>query len=315
MRIAIWMGGVSREREVSLVTGRAVAAALRERGHEVSELDLTDYFEALEQSRDSDAVFIALHGGAGEDGRVQALLELAGIAYVGSGPAASAVAMDKIWSKQLARQLDVLTADWLEISGVSDERLLELAADFGYPLVCKPVDEGSAVGVVLAQNEAEFRTELTELGPRHGRWMLERYIDGREFTAAVVEGECMPLIEIRPKDGFYDYRNKYTEGCTEYDCPAQVETEVAAQMSAAAGRIFDALRLRDMARLDFRLDERGKAFFLEANTIPGMTGTSLLPMGAAAVGMDFGSLCERLCEAAVRRAKSAGPTSQNEEPA
>ncbi len=304
MRIAVWRGGESAEREVSRVSGAAVAEALRGRGHDLLSVEVgTDLLEALDrtQKAGTEVVFVALHGGAGEDGRVQALLEVAGLPYTGSGPGASAVAMDKIWSKRIARDLEVRTAEWREVSEMDDELLLSSAESFGYPLVLKPVAEGSAVGVVVARDEQELRAGLRPLAPRRGRWMVERYIGGREITAPVVEGEVLPLIEIRPQEGFYDYRHKYTEGCTEYDCPAGVTEEERAAMVEAARRLWSGLRLRDMGRLDFRLDEEGRDFFLEANTIPGMTGTSLLPMGAAAVGLDFGTLCERLCEAALRR--------------
>lgn len=306
LRVAVWLGGTTAEREVSLVTGHAVAEALREGGHRVDEVDVRDPLQSLRDPRteEADVVFVALHGGAGEDGRVQALLELAGRPYVGSGPAASALAMDKLWSKHLARDLGVRTADWSALPpAAGEEAVLGAARSLGYPLVVKPVDEGSAVGVVIAHEEADLREGLGALALDQGRWMLERYVAGREITLPFLEERALSVIEIRPREGFYDYRNKYTPGCTDYDCPADVADEVAHAVAREGELLYRAMRLRDMARLDFRLDAEDRAWFLEANTIPGMTGTSLLPMGAKEAGIDFPSLCERLCRAAYGRAQ------------
>lgn len=311
LKVAVWLGGVTQEREISLDTGRSVAAALRANDHVAEEVDVLDPLVALQDHRtvEADVVFVALHGGAGEDGRVQALLDLAGRPYVGSGPAASALAMDKLWSKHLARDLGVPTADWTALErGADDSTVLDRARELAYPLVLKPVDEGSAVGVVIARDEGELRAGLTGLDRGRGRWMLERYVAGREITLPFLEEQALSVIEIRPKQGFYDYRNKYTPGCTEYDCPADIPADVAHSVARHGELLYRAMRLRDMARLDFRLDSGGTAHFLEANTIPGMTGTSLLPMGASERGIDFPALCERLCLAAWDRAQKREET-------
>jgi D-alanine-D-alanine ligase len=305
MRIAVLMGGGTSEHEISLLTGRAVAKALDERGHEVRSVELErneDLLAALD-GLDVDVVFVALHGGAGEDGRVQAVLELAGIRYVGSGPGASAVAMDKVWTKQIAREVDVPTTEEAVFApDDEDDAILDAALSLGPATVFKPVAEGSAVGVHLCPDVGALRDALGKIGHRTRRWMLEPYVAGRELTVGIVLGQACPVIEIRPKQGFYDYTNKYTAGRTEYDCPAELSDDVSRRVANDALRLSRALHLRDMARIDFRLDPQNRHFLLEANTIPGMTATSLLPKGAQAMGIEFGELCERLCGAAAERA-------------
>jgi D-alanine-D-alanine ligase len=302
MRIAVLMGGGTSEHEISLLTGNAVAGALEERGHEVQRVTLEDFADLQPDSIDAEVVFVALHGGAGEDGRVQAELERAGVAYVGSRPGPCAVAMDKVQTKQVARQVDVLVTDEVVFEFPCDAANVLAAADrLGPATVLKPVGEGSAVGVFVCMTPDDLQRVLAEQELAPGAWMLEPYIPGRELTVGVVLDEASPVIEIRPKDGFYDYTNKYTAGRTEYDCPADLPEDVAGRVASDALRIYRALHLRDMARIDFRYDPGRGHFLLEANTIPGMTATSLLPMGAKALGMDFASLCERLCKAARER--------------
>jgi D-alanine-D-alanine ligase len=310
------MGGDTSEREISLKTGEAVAKALADGGHDVRAVVLGDPFDALESAatRHSDVVFVALHGGAGEDGRIQALLELAGLPYVGSGPGASAVAMDKPWTKRIARDLGLPTADWADVAPHDDDVKVKSMADaLGGPLVLKPADEGSAVGVHLLDGPEDVPAALTEIGPRRRPWMLERYVAGRELTVPLLWGEAFPLIEIRPKAGFYDYTNKYTAGRTDYLCPAPLSEETASTLAAHALVLYRALHLHDMARADFRVDEQDRPFLLEVNTIPGMTATSLLPMGAAARGISFGEMCERLCRAALERARPNAIAGDHEE--
>jgi D-alanine-D-alanine ligase len=304
LRVVVMMGGGTSEHEISLLTGKAVAAALEEAGHSVQPVVLRDSDQVQTEigSFSSDLVFIALHGGAGEDGRVQAMLELAGIPYVGSRPGPCSVAMDKVHTKQVARELAIPVVDEAVFgpdSTVAD--ILAAAADLGPATVFKPVDEGSAVGVHLCENSAALAAAVENIGVRSGRWMLEPLVPGRELTVGVILDVPCPVIEIRPREGFYDYRNKYTSGCTEYDCPADLPGEQAALVASDALRLYRSLQLRDLARIDFRLDPDRGHFLLEANTIPGMTATSLLPMGAAGLGMDFPTLCERLCRAAFDR--------------
>lgn len=307
LRIVVVLGGATGEREISLDTGHAVAEALRRGGHQVDELDPgDDPWAALGRERlaGADAVFVALHGGCGEDGRVQALLELAGVPYVGSRPGPCAVAMDKPWTKQLAREMGVGTADFEALdAGASDDELRAAANRLGFPLVLKPAAEGSALGVHLCADPPALAAAIAAQGERRGRWMLERFVAGRELTVPILWGEATPAVEIRPREGFYDYANKYTAGRTEYLCPAPLDEDLAAQLEDWALRTYHGLQLRDMARVDFRLGEDGALYLLEANTIPGMTGTSLLPMGAKATGMGFDELCDRLVRGAAHRGK------------
>jgi D-alanine-D-alanine ligase len=296
------MGGGTSEHEISLLTGEAVAKALESRGHTVRRVALADCAELLPQldGIEADVVFVALHGGAGEDGRVQAALELARLPYVGSRPGPCAVAMDKVWSKQIARDAGVpVTEEAVFEFPVDPAEVLAEADHFGPATVLKPVGEGSAVGVHVCPDRAALERAIREAEP--GRWMLEPYVPGRELTVGIVLDEACPVVEIRPREGFYDYTNKYTAGRTEYDCPADLPEDLAGQVASDALRLYRALHLRDMARIDFRLDPARGHFLLEANTIPGMTATSLLPMGAKALGMDFADLCERLCGAAHER--------------
>lgn len=304
LRVAVLYGGVTAEREVSLDSGAAVVEGLREAGHAVTGHDVRDPLAVLSDDpiRDADVVFPVLHGGWGEDGRIQAVLDLAGVAYVGSGPAASAAAMDKVWSKQICRTLGLPTADWVEIGPEDDEAgILERAEGLGYPVVFKPVFEGSAVGVHIPESPDALAGAVAAAGPRDQAWMLESYVAGRELTVPWLWGEAYPVVEIRPREGFYDYAHKYTRGASEYECPADLPAELADRVADLGHRLAVALRLRDMARIDVRLDPTGMPFVLEANTIPGMTAVSLLPMGAKARGIDFPQMCDRLVRAAADR--------------
>ena len=342
MRIVVLMGGTSQERKVSLESGRAVAGALSSRGHAVEALDVRD-FAALAANpalRGCDLVFPVLHGGAGEDGRLQALLELLDVPYALSGPMASALAMNKAVTKRLMRGAGIPTPDWLQVAwdpaggrpvavsngaqakegraaqparptgDLSLEHVLERAADeLGFPLVIKPNREGSSVGVEIVKTPRGFKGAFDRAAEGGRDLLLERFVPGRELTAAIVLGRRLPLLEIRPRDGgFYDFGNKYTEGACEYLVPAPVHSPQYEQISADALRLYDLLECRGMARVDVRLD--GDAYaLLEINTIPGMTATSLVPKAAAAVGIEFADLVEDLCRDALaaRDGASGGP--------
>lgn len=307
MKILVLLGGSSSEREVSLSSGGRVAAALRERGHEVTEADPhPDPFAVLPASRAVDVVWLALHGGRGEDGTIQALLDLAGIRYTGSGLLGSALAMDKDLSKRLFRLAGVSTADWRMVragdgtswreAGYSEETFAAL----GDRVVVKPSKQGSTVGLSIVQRPEPLAPAIEEAFRHDDEVMLETFVHGRELTVAVLGGQALPVGEIIPKHDIYDYECKYTPGMAEEIFPAQIPDAVRGAMQAQAMQAYNALKLRGCARIDFRLDPRGGMFCLEANTLPGMTGTSLVPQAAQAAGIGFPELCERIALEAVR---------------
>jgi D-alanine-D-alanine ligase len=240
-----------------------------------------------------DVVFVALHGGSGEDGTVQTLLGLTGVAYTGSGPLSSGVAMHKDTSKRLFRQAGIPTPDWVYPVDSSTDVVDAL----GLPLIVKPVAEGSTVGLTLVKNAAE----LTGAVARAGDAMFETFIPGRELSVGILNGRALPPVEIVPEHEIYDYECKYTDGKSEFKCPAPLDTKETERVSALAGKAFEALGCRGYARIDFRLAANGTAYCLEANTLPGMTSHSLVPMAAEAVGMDFATLCETICQLALDR--------------
>ncbi|MBC8425810.1 D-alanine--D-alanine ligase [bacterium] len=325
MRIAVLMGGDTPEREVSLETGRAVADALAAAGHDVTARVIGAVAEVMgmDDLTGFDVVFPALHGGDGEDGHLQALLDLMGVTYALSGPRASAVAMDKSSTKRVLRGAGIPTPDWLLVSwegsgsrpvsasgpGLADEGRLDLdrlcdraAAELGFPLVLKPNADGSSVGVCIIEDPAGFDGAFAET-TRHGSSvLLETYVPGRELTATILMGRRLPLVEIVPREGFYDYAHKYTTGASDYLCPAPVNSPLYEMISGDARRVFDLLGCRGVVRVDFRLDDTAY-YCLEVNTVPGMTGNSLVPKAAAAVGIGFGDMLTDLCRDALRRAR------------
>lgn len=300
MNITVLYGGDSTERAVSLCSGARVAAALREAGHAVTLLDARGRLSDLElqQIRQSDGVFLALHGGAGEDGRLQSELERNGIFhYTGSAPLGAALAMHKERAKARVRQAGVPVA-----KGVVLDRW-QATLPLSVPFVCKPLCGGSSVGLFVI-DRAEKWQKLAPFGHFSEPMLCESYLPGREFTVGVLGTEVLPAVEIRPRGGHYDYQHKYTAGASEELCPAPLEKWEKERLSTYAKRAFDALGLRDYARIDFRESEGGEPCFLEANTLPGMTETSLLPLAAGAVGVSFPALCERMIFLAAKRKKT-----------
>ena len=256
----------------------------------------------MDLCRAADAVFIALHGDVGENGQLQALLDMEGIPYTGSGYAGSLLAMDKDLSKQMLTRAGVVNAPWVccDLSCGAEAAADRIEAELGYPLVVKPCSGGSSVGVSMADTREELVAALQSAARYEGTLMAERRIRGREMTVSVLGGRILPPVEIIPKSGFYDYENKYQAGMTEEICPAPLtEAEVAA-LEDATSRGFEALRLGGYARFDFILDADGTPWCLEANTLPGMTPTSLLPQAAAAVGIGYDELCERMIMMALK---------------
>ena len=256
----------------------------------------------LELCAMADIVFLALHGQCGEDGRVQAAFDLLGIPYTGAGYLSSAIAMDKDLTKRLAAGAGVDTPRW-SFAEYTAADVDSLTSRTPVPCVVKPVDSGSSIGVSIAMDKKQLRAALLEGLSYGGRCVLEQYVRGREFSVGILEGRALPPIEIIPKTDFYNYENKYQHGATLEVCPAELGPEETAKMQKAALAVFDALGLSVYSRADFILDEDGTAWFLEINTLPGMTPTSLLPQEAAAVGIEYPALCERILEVSLEARK------------
>ena len=246
----------------------------------------------LELCKKADVVYLGLHGACGEDGRIQAALDLLGVPYTGSGYLSSAIAMDKDLTKRLVAD-KVVTPQWMRVD-LTEEQLDGLVEEVSLPAVIKPVDSGSSIGVFIANDKAELRHALEESVKLGGRVVIEQYIKGREIQVAVLNGKALPSIEITPKEGFYDYENKYQPGAALEVCPAPIPAEWEERIGKAAVAVFETVGLSVYARADFIVTEDGTPYFLEINTLPGMTPTSLVPQEAAAVGMDYGTLCETI---------------------
>lgn len=255
----------------------------------------------FEMCADADVVYLALHGACGEDGRIQAALDLLGVPYTGSGCLGSAVAMDKDLTKRLVAD-KVKTPRWETVT-VTEENLEELTGRIKPPVVVKPIASGSSIGVYIARNKVELKRALEESAQLGGRTVIEEYIQGREIQVAVLDGKALPTIEIIPREGFYDYANKYQPGAAKEVCPARISTELERAIGNAALTVFETIGLSVYARADFIVAPDGTPYFLEINTLPGMTPTSLVPQEAAAAGMDYGTLCETIIQKSLEARK------------
>ena len=253
----------------------------------------------LELCRQADLVFLALHGACGEDGRVQAAFDLMGIPYTGSGYVGSALAMDKDLTKRLVAPLGVKTPQWKR-ADYTDRDIDRLTSTTPVPCVVKPVASGSSIGVSIAHTKKELHAALVEGLAYGGQCVLEQYVAGREIQVAVLAGKALPSIEIIPSDGFYDYENKYQPGAAREVCPAPIPPAWEQAVGQAAVTVYQALGLAVYARADFIVDQGGTPWFLEINTLPGMTPTSLVPQEAAAVGMDYETLCQTLIDESLK---------------
>lgn len=296
------MGGPSAEREVSLNTGKNVLRALQEREIDAVAIDWTpeeNLVRLILQAR-VDTIWNALHGTYGEDGAVQGLLECLRIPYTGSGVRASAVGMDKVLSKLLFREAGIASPEFRIVRSEADAAAA--AREWGYPVVTKPSREGSSVGVTIVRAPAQLPAALAEARRFHGETLIERYVPGREINVGVLDGEALGSVEIRPAKDFYDYEAKYLRSDTQYLCPAPVEPAVEQALRDAALRAYRAIGCAGHARVDFIVDAAGTPCCLEVNTLPGMTGTSLLPKIARAAGIDYAELVVRILRTAALRA-------------
>lgn len=352
-RIALITGGSTAERSVALAGARQVAAALRSRGFQVSVVDTASGALSARQERErllesvgaappteaelaqirrdelgprlvelpelraAELIFLVLHGAQGEDGQIQALLDLAGLLYTGTGPLGSALAMNKDVSKRLCRDAGIPTADW---------RLWPLAPEeadrLGYPLVVKPSSGGSSVGLSVAESYHELEAAVADALAEDQEVLVERFLPGRELTVGILDDSPLAVGEIITDSGIFDYHAKYTPGGAREIFPAEIPASLATQVRQLGLATHRLLKLRDFSRVDFRLSTAGEPLVLEANTLPGFTATSLLPQSAAVFGIGFAELCSRICELAWRRgpvAESAGrprtvPRAVGEEP-
>ncbi len=295
LKITVMLGGPSAEREVSLRSGSAVAQALRTLGHCVDELDPRG--EKWELRPDTEVVFLALHGTYGEDGTVQRRLEALGATYTGCDAEASRIGFDKHLTKNRCLAAGVPTARFVLI----DSQNASWPMGWNPPVVLKPVRQGSSVGLQFVERVADWGRALAEAMRHDSQALMEEKISGREVTVAVLGDDALPVVEIRPHSGVYDYRSKYTAGATEYLCPAPFDADATARIQGAALGAFHAIGGRDYARVDLMIRSNGMPAVLEINTLPGMTETSLFPKAAAAAGIGYAELCQRMVDLALRR--------------
>jgi D-alanine-D-alanine ligase len=339
MRVTVLTGGTSAERDVALASAVQVIGALRSRGHDVAVVDTARGFipradepallsggvgteppsneqlQSLERGlllsglgnlavvRDADVLFLALHGGRGEDGTIQTLLEMVGVPYTGSGRLGSAMAMDKDISKRLFRSAGVPTADWVMAPAARSR----VERDYGWPVVVKPSKQGSTVGLTVVKTAQEYQPAVALARQYDDEVMIERFVPGRELTVGVLDGKALAVGEIIPRHEIFDYECKYTPGMSQEIFPADLPEALSAECGRLSLLAHEALKLGGYSRVDFRLTPAGELFCLEVNTLPGMTATSLLPQSAQAVGIEFPQLCERICQTA-RRERREDPS-------
>jgi D-alanine-D-alanine ligase len=301
--IAVFAGGTSSERDVSLGSGAACASALaRSFPTRLFQIDDESLPTDLDPARH--VVFSTLHGTFGEDGGMQRLLDAAGVTYAGCDALSSALTMDKTLTKHAAAGRGVKIAKGIVFAASQKPTALRVISELGQEVVLKPNDQGSSVGLLMITTEAELVSGLA--GVTSGNWLVEQRIVGRELSVGVIGGRAMGVVEIRPKSGVYDYTSKYTKGLTEYFAPAPLDEKTTREVQQAAEAAFAACGCRDYARVDFILSAKDGLFLLEINTLPGMKETSLLPMSARCAGLDFSALVKELVTPALGRFRAAG---------
>jgi D-alanine-D-alanine ligase len=295
LHVTVMLGGPSAEREVSLRSGAAVSRALQSLGYRVSEVDPRGPGWKLPEG--TDVVFLALHGTYGEDGSVQTRLEELGVPYTGCGPEASRIAFDKVLTKQRCIDAGVPTARFLVLNSADSP----WPRGWNPPVVLKPVRQGSSVGLQFVERVADWAHGLGDALRYDSEVLMEERIAGRETTVGILAEEVLPIVEVRPKQGPYDYKTKYTSGSTDYFCPALFDAETTRRIQGAGLAAFHAIGGRDYGRVDVMVRENGQPVVLEVNTLPGMTETSLLPKAAAAAGLCYEELCRRMINLALQR--------------
>ena len=329
MKIVVLKGGISSEREISLLSGDNIAKTLEENGHDVICLDTIlpleqvehridptpDLFENGESNlvellscpdvQSAGFIFNALHGGSGENGVVSGILETMGFKFNGSGVEGCAIAMDKVVSKVLFEKYNIPTPEWRHFNRVEiieNGKIIEKILDtFDFPIVIKPAHEGSTVGLSIVSDGKELNPAIDEALKYNNELIVEKYIKGRELTVAILEDSALPIIEIIPKHGIYDYECKYTSGMSEYRVPAKIESKLTQRIQELSVVAFKILKCYGYGRADLRLGEDGIPYFLEMNAMPGMTAISLVPKAAKAIGISFGDLLGKIIELGIER--------------
>lgn len=296
--IAILTGGDSAEKEISLKSSTAIEKACIELGYNTTTFEINGNIpDVIQRITDYDFVFIALHGGKGENGVVQGLLDSINIPYNGAGVLASALGMEKGLSKQIAKNFDLNTPEWHIYTNVHEA--VNGTSNIKYPVVVKPSADGSTMGLTIVEKKDQLLSAIELASKYDGNILLEVYIKGREMTATIIGDKAYPIVEIVPKHGIYDYECKYEKGLSEYYCPADISDEISDKMQKDALKIYRAIQCRGYARIDFILDINNMPWFLEINTLPGMTETSLVPKSVKAAGISFNSLIQMIIDEAV----------------
>ena len=285
-KVAVLMGGDSNERAVSLLSGGAVFLALKRLGIEAEAFDPSD--RDINEIQSYNRVFITLHGRGGEDGSVQAFLKSKNVAYTGSDSLSSAIGMDKIKTKLLWRSLNIPTPDFLQVNEKTS--YIEILDAISVPFFIKPSNEGSSIGIDKIKNEKQYQEAFLKTSKIDTNVIVEKFVDGEEFTVAIVNGKTFPVIKIKPSNEFYDYEAKYIKDDTQYICPSGIEKNKEASISEEALKAFKAVGCSSWGRVDFMMDKAGRHYFIEVNTSPGMTSHSLVPMAAKEVGINFDQL-------------------------
>jgi len=302
LRIGVIAGGISSEREISLLTGENICRSLLKSGYDAIFIDLKNDF--LDDLKKINLAFLALHGRYGEDGTIQGLMEIMKIPYTGSGVLGSAIAINKILTKKILKCENVLTPRYAVLDIDSKKNPVGTGLFTGekpsYPVIVKPNCEGSTIGVNIVSNEGQLKHAIEDASKYDNKILIEKYISGRELTVSVIGKDpvALPIIEIRPRSGFYDYESKYTKGMTEYIVPAELSSELSRHISEIAVKCHKVLECSGISRVDFMLDDQNDAYAFELNTMPGMTATSLVPKAAGAAGIGFDLLVEIILDSA-----------------